>query len=836
MAWARALGYNQFTDLADLRSDPWTGLGEETGMSGICDGLNVIEIGCGSGAAAITGMVLADAGARVVKVEPPEGDRLRAINPSGFLVWNRGKESLVADLRTESGRQTLHELAAAADVLIEGFAPGTTQRWGVGAKTLTSANPALIHCSITAFGSTGPYTGVKGYDSLAAAKSGLWARGAFGHRDGPLVYPVPWASFGSAMQAVAGILGALLVRNKTGRGQRLEATLYAGLEPIDYFVSVVAQLMTKRGEKPTTDSRSALSASRYGVLVATRDGRFIQTSTLLPHQGRALSEVAGIASIFEDPRFSRLPMFDTAEDAQAWEDLLLEAFRKQDLAQWLPMLEANPDIAFEVAVTSEEGLNHPQIVHNGDAISIEDPTHGPVRQVGPIGHFSATPINPSRSAPALGDYAGPLTPRSSVSSAGEAPAHPFADVTIVEFGCFYAMPYGVTMAAALGARVIKIEDAKGDPHRMSFGREVASTKTTAGKESLSIDLSTPEGQAAAQRVIAGADVFVTGFRSGIADKLGLGYEQLNALNPKLLYVHASGYGSDGPYAHRALYAQAAQAVAGSFGRQVGYWMAPERNAGMSVMELQAVVLPRLGQVVDGDSNAALAVLAALALGVYHQQRTGQGQLLRTSMIGGNAWAYGDDFCSYRDKPLSPLCDDEYYGTGSLDRVYQAANDSWVCIHVPLASEFTALGRELALPELADDPRFASESARKTNDAALAAILTERFAQRPAAEWERVMTKADVGCVEVNMQGQPIVTSFDPVLRETGLTVAYEHPLFGEMVRAAPPIAFSETPGRIAPPCVRGQHNRSILAEAGYSDEEIDRLEAENVVLVPDRRN
>jgi crotonobetainyl-CoA:carnitine CoA-transferase CaiB-like acyl-CoA transferase len=804
-------------------------------MSGICDGIQVIEIGCGSGAAAITGMVLADAGARVIKLEPPEGDRLRAINPNGFLVWNRGKESLVADLRTDSGRQRLHDLAVDADVLIAGFAPGTTERWGVGADTLRSVNPALIHCSITAFGPTGPYAGVKGYDSLAAAKSGLWARGAFGHREGPLVYPVPWASFGSAMQALAGILGALLVRDKTGRGQRLDATLYAGLEPIDYFVSVIAQLMTKRGEKPTTDSRSALSASRYGVLVATRDGRFIQTSTLLPHQGQALCEVAGIASILEEPRFSRLPMFDTADDAQAWEDLLLEAFRQEDLAHWLPLLEANPDIAFEVAVTCEEGLNHPQIRHNGDTISIEDPTHGPVLEVGPIGHFSATPMNPSRSAPALGENSGPLAPRSVVSPGGGSPPHPFAGITIVEFGYFYAMPYGLTMAAALGARVIKIEDAKGDPHRMSFGPDVASTKTTAGKESLSIDLSTPEGQAAAQRVIARADAFVTGFRSGIADKLGLGYEQLKALNPRLLYVHASGYGSDGPYAHRALYAQAAQAVAGSFGRQVGYWMAPERNAGMSVLELQAVVIPRLGQVVDGDSNAALAVLGALALGIYHQQRTGQGQLLRTTMIGGNAWAYSDDFCSYRDKAPTSLSDDEYYGTGALDRVYQAADGSWVCIHVPLDSEFGALSRELGMPDLADDSRFASGAARTVNDAALAAILGGRFTERPAAEWETIMAKADVGCVEVNMQGQPIVTSFDPVLRETGLTVAYEHPLFGEMVRAAPPVVFSETPGRVAPPCVRGQHNRSILAEAGYSAAEIDGLEAENVVIPPDRR-
>jgi crotonobetainyl-CoA:carnitine CoA-transferase CaiB-like acyl-CoA transferase len=747
-------------------------------------------------------------------------------------VWTRGKESLIADLHTAEGQQQVRSLAAGADVVIEGFAPGTTERWGISADALRAANPRLVHCAITGFGPTGPYAGLKGYDSLVAAKAGVWARGAFGHRDGAIVSPVPWGSYGAAMQSVAGIVGALLVRERTGRGQALDATLVNGLDPLDYFVATIAQLMAKKGEEPMSDARSATAASRYGVLLATRDGRFIQTSTLLPHQGKALCEVAGLGPVVEEPRFSRLPMFDTPEDAQAWEDLLLEAFRAEDLDHWLPLLLASPDIAFEVALTSEQGLEHPQIVHNGDVITIEDPQVGPVRQVGPVGHFERSPLAPARSAPKLGANDGPFTPGPAAPGGGDAPAHPFAGVTIVEFGYFYAMPYGTAMAAALGARVIKIEDGKGDPHRMSFGPDVASNKTTAGKESLSVDLRTPEGRAIAQKVVARADVFVSGFRSGVADRLGLGYDELKPLNPRLLYVHAAGYGSDGPYASRALYAQAAQAVAGSFGRQVGYWADPARNLGMSVMELQAVVIPRLAQVVDGDSNAALGVLAALALGVYHQQRTGEGQRLMTSMIGGNAWAYADDFCSYEGKPPVPLCDDEYYGTSALDRVYQAGEDTWVCVAVRSDTEFERLVGTIGLPELATDERFARAEDRAANDDSLVAALGVRFAEKPAPEWEASLSGVRVGCVAVNMQGQPAFTSFDPVLRQTGLTVTFEHPLFGEMVRAAPPVAFSETPGRVAPPCLRGQHNRALLAELGYGDDEIAALEAGGIVIPP----
>ncbi len=799
-------------------------------MTGICESLNVLEIGSGSIAASIAGMVLADAGARVVKVEPPNGDRLRVLNPSGFLVWNRGKESVIDDLRTAAGQDEFRSMAAVADVVISGFAPGTVERWGISAEALRAANPKLVHCAISAFGRNGPYSQIKGYDSLVAAKTGLWSRGAFGHRPGAIMYPVPWGSFGAGMQSVAGILGALLVREQTGRGQSIDATLFAGIDPLDYFVATIVQLMAKKGETPAGDARSATAASRYGVLVVTRDGRFVQTSTLLPHQGRALCEIAGVGDILSEPRFSRLPMFDNADDAQAFEDILIEAFRRQDLDHWLPLLLASPDVAFEVAVTSEEALDHPQFVHNGDVITVDDPVLGPVRQVGPLCHAAESPLVVERSAPPLGANAGPLVSTPAPLGGHPVPTHPFSGITIVEFGYFYAMPYGVAMAAALGARVVKIEDASGDPHRTSFGQDVASNKTTAGKESLSIDLRTEEGRAIAHRLIESADVFITGFRSGVPAKLGLGYDELRAINPRLVYIHASGYGTDGPYAHRALYAQAAQAVAGSFGRQVGYWSDPSLNIDMSVPELQAIVIPRLGQVVDGDSNAALIVLASLALALYDQQRTGRGQFIRTSMIAGNAWCYSDDFCTYAGKPRTPLCDDEYLGTAALDRVYPAADGTWVCLAVRTDAEFSALAELLGVTELSDDPQFADAAARASNDESLVKTLAACFVSRSSQEWEAASLSAGVGCVAVNMAGQPVFTSFDPGLREAGLTVGYTHPLFGELVRAAPPLTFSETPGRVAPPCVRGEHNHTILSELGFDDAGIARLEAAGVVI------
>ena len=130
-------------------------------------------------------MLLADNGARVLKIEPPEGDRLRRELPSGFLVWCRGKESVAIDLRTDAGRQELRALARGADVVIDGFAPGVTARWGVDGDVLRAQNSRLVYCSITAFGRRRLLL-VKGYEAAVAAKAGLFTRGPTGRPAGAI--------------------------------------------------------------------------------------------------------------------------------------------------------------------------------------------------------------------------------------------------------------------------------------------------------------------------------------------------------------------------------------------------------------------------------------------------------------------------------------------------------------------------------------------------------------------------------------------------------------------------------------------------------------------------
>jgi crotonobetainyl-CoA:carnitine CoA-transferase CaiB-like acyl-CoA transferase len=665
------------------------------------------------------------------------------------------------------------------------------------------------------------------------AKAGVMQLGLFGYRNGPIMFSALLASAGAGHLATAAVCAALTARLTTGRGQHVEATMVQGLTALDYFSTMGTQLAARSGMS-SEESKSAamqfVAASRYSMMMPTEDGRWIATTQMLPHQARALSRACGLEHTHDDPRFTKQPQFGSAEDAEAWENLIWEAMKQRPYEYWEKAFLAEPDIAFELCRFSEEGLDHPQIRHNGEATVIVDPELGPVEQVGPIAQFSETPSQLERSAPRLGDNAGPFAARSPLTSTAAHLPHALAGTTIVEMGYFYAMPYGVTITGALGARVIKMEPSSGDPMRTSFGAaESGAAKTTEGKESIAIDLQKPEGREVARKIAASADVFVNGFRTGVAEKMGLDYDTLKALNPRLAYVHATGYGTSGPHSARPIYAQVAQAVAGSINRYGGRWMDPEFCNDMSVLEAQLIVLPRIRGVVDGDSNAALAVASTLGLTIYDQAKSGSGQFAATTMIGGNAWTYADDFIRYDGKPALSQVDDESHGIHALYRLYKVA-DGWIFLAAPLQKEWERLVAELQLTELAADPRFDTPRDRLANDEALIAALTQHLAGSSADELEARLTAVGVSCVRAFDGSHSMFTISDPVMRETGLTAEVDHPKFGPIIRHGLPAQFSETPGRLAPGCLIGQHTEVILTELGYTGDEIEALVRDQVVF------
>ena len=801
------------------------------------EGLVVLEMGAGSAPGAFAGMLFADYGARVIKVEPPEGDRLRTQRPAAHLVWDRGKESMVIDLRMPQGQDELRGLADEADVVLEGFGLGVADGWGVGYESLSTRNPALVYCDISGFGRSGGYSQLPAYEGVVRAKTGHFDLGQFGFRSGPTYNDALMASTGTGHLAFAGSLAALTVREDTGRGQLVEAMMVQGLVAQDYFgvamVQHMAKLAAESGEGDANEnpiSKIAAGASRLNFTCPTSDGRWVNFTHMMPRQAQALSKVLGIAECIEDPKYAPQPFFETPEIAQSWEDMCWDALRTKTYAEWEPLLLAEDNIAFEMARTSEEGLDHAQIIANGEAVTLDDPEFGPIRQVGPVAQVRDRSHGPFRSAPRLGESGGPIEASLKPEGGSIAPEHPLSHTTIIELGYFYAMPYGVTLIAANGARVIKIEALTGDPMRDSFlFPDVGGAKTMEGKESLSIDLSTEEGRSIMHQLAARADVFVNGFRPGVAERLDLGEETIRAINPNILFVHASGYGVEGPYAHRPIYAGVASAVAGQITRHGGNWLDPELTMSLdTTAEAQAVVLPRIRGPVDGDANAALAVFSTIALGVFHRRRTGEGSWMSTTMIGGNAMAYSDDFVAYADKQPLPVADPDMNGLSALYRLYPAKS-GWVFVAATSQREWESLAQAIGGAELVGDARFATDEARGANDGELSAAVGGLLEARDAQDWEDLLAPQGIAIVKAFEGPHSAFTIGDPVMRETGLTVEVESPIFGPILRAAAPLRFSETPGRNAPGCALGQHTRSILAELGYDNAAVDQLIDKGVV-------
>src|SRR6476661_3273005 len=343
------------------------------------------------------GMMLADLGAEVIKIESPDGgDPFRGWGAADYSATfgsvNRNKKSVVLDLKSKDGLAHACALAETADVLIENYRAGTMERLGLGYDTLTAANPRLIYTSITGFGGSGPYAERAGYDTVGQAMSGLLSVLTDLHNPQPM--GISLSDHLTGMMAAYGILGALMAREKTGRGQRVETSL---LSATIAFLGENAARLFETGKRPSRATRTH-SAQVYAFLDANRKGFVVHLSSPTKFW-RGLTEVVGHPEWQDDSRFKAKR--DRQQNYDVLHGLLAEVFKEKDRDHWLALLLAH-DVPSAPIYTLDEVFDDPQVKHLGLKREVPHPKLGQVSLVGGGVTLSDTPAKIRSVAPDYG--------------------------------------------------------------------------------------------------------------------------------------------------------------------------------------------------------------------------------------------------------------------------------------------------------------------------------------------------------------------------------------------------------------------------------------------------
>jgi crotonobetainyl-CoA:carnitine CoA-transferase CaiB-like acyl-CoA transferase len=349
------------------------------------------------------GMLLADMGARVIKVESPDGDSSRAMagasgtDSPAFNAVNRGKLGVVVDFNHPGGRDVFTRLARSADILIENFRPGVMARFGLDYATLSREHPALIYASISGHGQTGPWAGKGGFDLVAQGLSGLMS--VTGHPgEAPAKVGVPITDLGAGLFALAGVLAALHYRSRTGQGQHIDTSLVeAGLalsvwEATTYFTTGQVPGPIGSAHRLSAPYQAFRCADGYITIGGANDRNFAKIARVLGHP----EWISDDRLVTNDARIRHRDELAALVDAVTC---------REPMAFWLAALEqagvpCGPILDYQAALAT------PQAQAREMTLDVAHPTLGSLRTLGTPIKMSATPLDPRRRAPLLGEHTG----------------------------------------------------------------------------------------------------------------------------------------------------------------------------------------------------------------------------------------------------------------------------------------------------------------------------------------------------------------------------------------------------------------------------------------------
>jgi len=387
-----------------------------------------------------------------------------------------------------------------------------------------------------------------------------------------------------------------------------------------------------------------------------------------------------------------------------------------------------------------------------------------------------------------------------MADATAAPAGPLAGVTVIDLTAVVLGPLTTQILGDLGADVIKIEPPEGDIARAAGvarhpGMGSIHLAVNRNKRSVVLDLKQPAGAAVLRRLLGRADVMIHNMRAAAIARLGFDYGAVKALNPRLVYCAAYGFGERGPYRDYPAYDDLIQARAG-------------------IAALEQAPAPRYAPTLIADKTVGLTALYAVLAALYHRERTGAGQAIEVPMFEIMvAFTLVEHLGGLTFEP--PLDAGGYTRVLAPDRRPQRTADGYVAVVPYTTRQWRAFFELAGRPDLADDARLADPDTRNRHVAELYVLLAELIATRRTAFWLEGCRRVDIPAAPVN----PLAAlPDDPHLTAVGLFAATAHPSEGPIREVRPPVSFSATPASLHRPAPRlGADTAAVLREYGYDD-------------------
>lgn len=728
------------------------------------EGIRVIDFGQYI-AGPMAGMLLADFGAEVIRVDPPGGPRYKT---AANATWNRGKRSIVLDLKQPADLDTARKLIASADVVIENFRPGVMDRLGLGAKAMTDTHPRLIYCSLPGFGSDDPRAGMRAWEGVVGAASGCYSSNAYLENDTRPVYTaVPFSSAFGAFLGVVAIAACLNARERSGQGQAIEVPLFNAT-----FSAFSGKVMRVVGE-PEPGITTRWSHARC------KDGQWLMY--LANRLNKHLLELPEMA-----------PWRNAALSTEQLDEQLQALFRTRTSSEWEDFC-ASVGLEGIACLHGKDWLHHPLAEETSTVADFDDPELGRFRGYNINPRLSATPGRVRAPRAKLDEHRAQIlkeleTSRPSPAAATRELLRGALDgVKVVDLGIILASPTAGRTLAEFGADVIKIDSAHRNP--VNWHNDV-----NRAKRMILLDLKKPDGLEVFWKLMEGADVMLENFRMGVADKLGIGYEAARERNPGIVYSSVNAYGRPGKYAKRPGREVLAQGIAGM-----------QLRLGSEV----PVINPFNGC----DYCTGLMSVYGILLSLFARRRTGRGQWVNSALIYGATLLQTNLLQDHAGKVWDEPHGQDCLGTGPLYRAYECS-DGWLF----MAAQDCGIA---GCRELADICALSGIELERA--------LEHRFRERRATEWVDALARAGIAAQPIALKLTALTE--DPIVRNLGLAITREHAELGMVTTVAPGIKLSRTPVTAGCPAPKpGADAAELLAEIGMGDN-LERLVREGVVVI-----